>query len=58
MSAEKTTRRYQLRKRAYAIETTRRRITEAAMDLHGTLGPKRTTMTAVAERAGVQRQTV
>jgi AcrR family transcriptional regulator len=26
--------------------------------LHGTLGPARTTMTAVAERAGVQRQTV
>ncbi len=28
------------------------------MELHGTLGPARTTMTAVAERAGVQRQTV
>jgi AcrR family transcriptional regulator len=58
MSAEKTTRRYQLRKRADAMEATRRRITEAAMELHGTLGPARTTMTAVAERAGVQRQTV
>ena len=58
MSAEKTTRRYQLRKRADAMQTTRRRITEAAVELHGTLGPARTTMTAVAERAGVQRQTV
>src|SRR4051812_10858301 len=58
MSAEKTTRRYQLRKRADAMEDTRRRITVAAMELHGTLGPARTTLTAVAERAGVQRQTV
>ena len=58
MSAEKTTRRYRLRKRAAAVEATRHRITEAAMELHGTVGPARTTMTAVAERAGVQRQTV
>jgi AcrR family transcriptional regulator len=28
------------------------------VELHGTVGPARTTMTAVAERAGVQRQTV
>ncbi len=58
MSAEKNARRYELRKRADAMEATRRRITEAAMELHGTIGPARTTMTAVAERAGVQRQTV
>jgi AcrR family transcriptional regulator len=58
MSVEKPTRRYQLRKRADAMQATRRRITEAAVELHGTLGPARTTMTAVAERAGVQRQTV
>jgi AcrR family transcriptional regulator len=59
MSAQKTpTRRYQLRKRAEAMEATRRRITVAAMELHETLGPARTTLTAVAERAGVQRQTV
>jgi AcrR family transcriptional regulator len=58
MSAEKTTRPYRLRKRADAMEATRRRITVAAMELHGTVGPARTTMTAVAERAGVQRQTV
>jgi AcrR family transcriptional regulator len=58
MSAEKTTRRYQLRKRADAMEATRRRITEAAVELHGSIGPARTTMSAVAERAGVQRQTL
>ncbi len=37
---------------------TRRRIAEAAMELHGTVGPARTTVSAVAERAGVQRHTV
>jgi AcrR family transcriptional regulator len=58
MSAETGSRRYQLRKRADAMQDTRRRITEAAVELHGTVGPARTTITAVAERAGVQRQTV
>ncbi len=58
MSSEKTTRPYTLRKRADAMAATRERITEAAMDLHGSVGPSRTTITAVAERAGVQRQTV
>jgi AcrR family transcriptional regulator len=58
MSPETGTRRYQLRKRADAMEATRRRITEAAVDLHGSVGPARTTITAIAERAGVQRQTV
>src|SRR3954467_11314875 len=58
MSVENEPRRYQLRKRAEAMQATRLRITEAAVELHGTLGPARTTMTAVAERAGVQRQTV
>jgi AcrR family transcriptional regulator len=58
MSAEKGTRRYQLRKRADAMQDTRRRITEAAVELHGSVGPARTTLSAVAERAGVQRQTV
>jgi AcrR family transcriptional regulator len=58
MSVEKRTRRYELRKRADAMQDTRRRITEAAVELHGSIGPARTTITAVAERAGVQRQTV
>jgi AcrR family transcriptional regulator len=58
MSTETETRRYQLRKRADAMEQTRRRITEAAVELHGSVGPARTTISAIAERAGVQRQTV
>jgi AcrR family transcriptional regulator len=56
MSSEK--RKYELRQRAAGMEETRRRITEAAMELHGSVGPARTTVTAVAERAGVQRHTV
>ena len=34
------------------------RITEAAIELHGTVGPARTTLSAVAERAGVERRTL
>ena len=56
MSSER--RKYELKKRADAMEETRRRITQAAVDLHGTVGPARTTVSAVAERAGVQRHTV
>ena len=51
-------RQYELKKRATDMAKTRRRITEAAVDLHGTIGPARTTLSAVAERAGVQRHTV
>ena len=56
MSSER--RKYELKKRAEAMEETRRRITEAAVELHGSVGPARTTVSAVAERAGVQRHTV
>lgn len=58
MSSETRPRRYELRKRADAMKETRRRITEAAVELHGSIGPARTTVTAIADRAGVQRQTV
>ncbi|MEA2466829.1 MAG: hypothetical protein QOJ57_955 [Thermoleophilaceae bacterium] len=51
-------RKYELRKRADAMAGTRLRITEAAVELHGSVGPARTTVSAVAERAGVQRHTV
>jgi AcrR family transcriptional regulator len=51
-------RKYELKKRADEMAETRRRITEAAVELHGTVGPARTTLNAVAERAGVQRHTV
>jgi AcrR family transcriptional regulator len=50
-------RRYELKRRAERVEETRRRIVEAAVELHGTVGPARTTVSAVAERAGVQRHT-
>jgi AcrR family transcriptional regulator len=51
-------RRYRKRIRAEQERRTRERITEAAVRLHGTLGPARTTTSAVAEEAGVQRATV
>ena len=51
-------RQYQLRKRADRIAETRRRIVEAAVELHTTTGPAKTSIAAVAERAGVQRHTV
>ncbi len=49
---------YTKRRRAEQEEATRRRITEATVELHGSVGPARTTVSAVAERAGVQRATV
>src|SRR5829696_1786436 len=49
---------YRLKKRAADMAETRRRITEAAVDLHGSVGPARTTISGVAERAGVQRATL
>jgi AcrR family transcriptional regulator len=58
MTSEKTTRTYRMRRRAELQERTRLRITEAAVELHGTLGPARTSVKAVAERAGVERATV
>lgn len=49
---------YTLRKRADAQERTRLRIVEATVHLHEELGPRATTIRAIAERAGVQRLTV
>ena len=51
-------RKYELKKRAEEMAETHRRITEAAIELHGTVGPARTTMSAVAKRAGVERRTL
>ena len=51
-------RRYELKKRAEAQDETRRRITEATVELHGSVGAAHTTISAIAERAGVQRLTV
>ena len=54
----KSSRRYELKKRAEALEETRRRITEATVELHRTVGPAATQISEVARRAGVQRATV
>jgi AcrR family transcriptional regulator len=40
------------------LDAMRQRIAEAAFELHRTIGPARTSVSAVAERAGVQRHTV
>jgi AcrR family transcriptional regulator len=55
---KKLKRKYELKQRAAEMAATRERITEAAVELHGTVGPARTTMSAVAKRASVQRHTV
>ena len=49
---------YRKRRRADQEEQTRLRITESAVELHGTLGPARTSMSAIAEHAGVRRSTL
>ena len=51
-------RRYRLRARADQRDATHRRIARAAVELHGRIGPTRTTISAVADRAGVERLTV
>lgn len=53
-----TGRKLNLKARAERQGQTRQRIVEAAIALHTTVGPSRTTVSAIAERAGVQRQTV
>jgi AcrR family transcriptional regulator len=51
-------RKYTLKKRAEAKAETRRRIVEAAVELHSSVGPAATTLSMIAERAGVQRHTL
>ena len=52
------TRKYEQKRRAEKQEETRRRITQAAVELHKSVGPAHATISAIAERAGVQRLTV
>jgi AcrR family transcriptional regulator len=52
------TRPYRMRRRAESQQQTRRRITESAVALHGTVGPSRASISAVAAHAGVRRSTV
>lgn len=49
---------YRKRRRAEQEAETRLRITEAAVNLHGTIGPARTTIAGIAAEARVQRATV
>src|SRR3954470_22688173 len=51
-------RRYEKKARAAQEQATRLRVIDAAIELHGTVGPARTTISAIAERAGVRRATV
>jgi AcrR family transcriptional regulator len=52
------TRSYTKTKRAESEAETRQRIVEAAVGLHGEIGPAATTISMIAQRAGVQRHTV
>lgn len=49
---------YRMKRRAELEAQTRLRITESAVKLHGTLGPSRTSISKIAEDAGVRRSTV
>ena len=51
-------RKYELKERARRQSETRQRIVEAAVDLHTSVGPAQTTISGIAERAGVERHTV
>jgi AcrR family transcriptional regulator len=51
-------RKYELKLRAERQAETRQRIVLAAVELHGSVGPSRTSIAAIAERAGVERPTV
>src|SRR5712691_6892774 len=49
---------YRLNRRAERQAATHQRIVEAAVALHGSIGPLATTISAIAGRAGVERETV
>lgn len=49
---------YTLKRRGEQQAQTRQKIVEAAVELHGTVGPARATLSMVAELAGVQRNTL
>jgi AcrR family transcriptional regulator len=58
MSMKLDPRKYELKKRAERQDETRQRIVEATVALHEELGPAQTSISAIAERAGVGRPTV
>jgi len=51
-------RNYTLKRRAERQAETRQRIVDAAIELHSSVGPADTTISMIAERAGVQRHTL
>ncbi len=53
-----TKRSYNLGQRASSQEETPRRIVDATVALHEEIGPRATTISAIAEKASVQRLTV
>lgn len=58
MPTQSTPRKYEQKRRAEQQAETRLRIVEAMVALHAEVGPARTTISAIAERAGVERLTV
>lgn len=58
MFIQMVARKYNQQQRAEQVRETRRKIVQATMELHETLGPANTSIKAVADRAGVQRLTV
>jgi AcrR family transcriptional regulator len=57
-STSRRGRKLTLKARAERQAETRRRITQAAVELHERVGPLATTISSIAERAGVERLTV
>ena len=51
-------RKYELKERARRQAATRQRIVEAAVELHTSVGPARTSISGIAKQAGVERHTV
>lgn len=58
MEVRRMARKYELKERAESVAQTRTRIVEATVELHEKVGPARTTISAIADRASVQRLTV
>lgn len=56
--AERQPREYTMRARQETVDQTRQRITEATVALHERVGPRHTTVSAIADEAGVTRLTV
>ena len=55
---DRPSRGYTMRARQESVTETRQRITEATMELHERVGPRHTTVSAIAAGAGVTRLTV